>query len=76
MTDDTPTTEPWDTAPRDGSRIMVQFPDGTPAEARWNAETSEWQVWRPGKWVSMRYEHGSREPLVWWHRPAPAGPED
>ena len=40
-------TNEWSTAPKDGSEINIQFPDGTKARARWNAENGgEWQAQR------------------------------
>jgi hypothetical protein len=60
-------TNDWNTAPKDGSEINVQFPDGTRAKAKWNAQTGQWEVLRnSGKWVSMQYEHGRTAPIVWW----------
>src|SRR5205823_6674435 len=41
------THEDWATAPKDGSVINVQFPDGTQAQARWNTEgVARWEVLR------------------------------
>ena len=37
---------PWDTAPKDGPAIHVEFPDGTPALARWDADTSPDARWK------------------------------
>jgi hypothetical protein len=63
----TKTNDDWSTAPKDGSEINAQFPDGTKARVRWNAQAGRWEVLRKsGEWVSMQYEHGSREPDAWW----------
>ena len=35
-------TNDWNTAPKDGSEINFQFPDGTQARAKWNAQTDQW----------------------------------
>jgi hypothetical protein len=60
-------TREWSTAPKDGSEINVQFPDGTKARARWNEIDSEWQVrQRDGEWKRMAYLHGGSDPRVWW----------
>jgi hypothetical protein len=59
-------TNDWKDAPKDSSEITAQFPDGTQAKARWNAQTVQWEVPRRGKWASMRDVHGAREPVVWW----------
>jgi hypothetical protein len=59
-------TNDWNTAPKDGSEINVQFPDGTQAKAKWNAQTDQWEVPRRGKWASMQDVHGVRSPIVWW----------
>lgn len=63
------TTRDWATAPKDGSIVNVQFPDGTKAKAKWNAVSSggQWEVLRSsGKWVQMRFDHGINDPIVWW----------
>jgi hypothetical protein len=59
-------TNDWNTAPKDGSEINVQFPDGTRAKAKWDAQTDQWDVPRRGKWASMRDVRGGRTPIVWW----------
>jgi hypothetical protein len=60
-------TSDWRTAPKDGSVIKVKFPDGkTVTEARWDAQTQQWQTPRRGKWAGMQDVHGRREPDVWW----------
>ena len=63
------THEDWATAPKDGSVINVQFPDGTQAKARLSTESApQWEVLRgSGDWVSMDYEHGRQLPSRWWH---------
>jgi hypothetical protein len=59
-------TQGWRTAPKDGTVIRVQFPDGTEADARC-AQRAQWETRRQdGTWVAMQYEHGSSEPCVWW----------
>jgi hypothetical protein len=61
------TNDDWGAAPKDGSEINVQFPDGSKTRAKWNAQTGQWEVLRhSGEWVSMRYEHGIDDPVVWW----------
>ncbi len=61
------TTDDWSTAPKDGSQINVEFRGGTRSEARWNAQTARWEVLRrSGKWVGMKFEHGTDHPFVWW----------
>ena len=60
-----PEMKEWHTAPRDGSEINVQFPDGTTAKARWLA--GHWEVLREdGQWRDMTYVYGPREPEFWW----------
>ena len=60
-------TSDWGTAPKDGSVINVQFPDGeTVTKTKWNVQTCQWEVPRRGKWSSMRDVHGIRDPVVWW----------
>jgi hypothetical protein len=55
----------WDTAPKDGSIINVQFPDRTWTKARWNKDTGHWEVPQRDKWVPMRVVR-IREPVAWW----------
>jgi hypothetical protein len=66
----TETNNDWGAAPKNGSEINVQFPDGTKARAKWNAAAQtggQWEVLRhTGEWVSMRYDHGIHDPDVWW----------
>ena len=61
-------TNDWITKPppKNGSEINVQFPDGTKAKAKWNAQASQWEVPYEGKWRNMRYAHGAHDPCVWW----------
>ena len=60
-------TEEWEFAPKNGSVINAQFPDGkTVTKTKWNALTQQWEVPRRGKWSNMRDVHGAREPVVWW----------
>jgi len=63
------THEDWATAPKDGSVINVQFPDGIQAKARWSTDGAPlWEVLRgSGDWVSMEYDHGRQPPSRWWH---------
>jgi hypothetical protein len=61
-----PHTDGWPTAPKDGSTIKVQFPDGTKTDARYCTENHEWQTPRRGKWATMKDVHGLRVPVVWW----------
>ena len=63
------THEDWTTAPKDGSVINVQFPDGTQARAKWSTDGApQWQILRgSGDWVSMEYDHGRQPPSRWWH---------
>jgi len=61
------TNDAWGAAPKDATEINAQFPDGTTARVRWNPKTDQWEVLRnSGKWVNMRYEHGTQGPAVWW----------
>jgi len=68
---------PWDTAPKDGPAIHVEFPDGTPALARWDAGTSPDARWKVrdsiGHWHEMEYQHGSSTPVRWRLAPRPKG---
>ena len=74
MTQETPaTSEPndnWDAAPKDGSAISIEFPNGTPALARWNANTGPAPQWEvrdsAGCWRGMKYWHGTSTPTHWW----------
>src|ERR1700730_11415197 len=64
-------TNEWNTAPKDGSEINVQFLGGTRARARWNAAKNggEWEVlWQSGEWVSLKYDRGRGDPDIWWPR--------
>ena len=63
------THEDWATAPKDGSVINVQFPDGTQAKARWTTEgVPQWEVLRGGsEWDSMENDQGRQQPSRWWH---------
>jgi hypothetical protein len=68
-------TEEWSTAPKDGSVINVEFPDGATSKARWNANEGRWEAIRAnGTWVGMQYAHGLRDPIGWWHDRPPAAP--
>ena len=61
------TIRDWITAPRDGTEFKAQFSDGTNARVRRNSKANQWQVQRQsGRWVSMRYEHGTHDPVGWW----------
>jgi hypothetical protein len=61
------TKDEWGAAPKDGTAISAQFPDGTTAKTKWNHNADRWEVLRSsGEWVNMRYEHGVRDPAVWW----------
>jgi hypothetical protein len=63
----TQTNDDWSTAPKDGSVINIEFRGGTRAKAKWNAQTARWEVLRhSGKWVNIKFEHGTDHPLVWW----------
>ena len=59
-------TNEWSTAPKDGSEINIQFPDGTKARAKWDSESGQWKVPSGGKWLNMEYVHGNSDPVVWW----------
>jgi hypothetical protein len=64
-------TNEWNTAPKDGSEINVQFAGGQRARARWNAAKNggEWEVlWQSGEWVSLKYDRGRGDPDIWWPR--------
>jgi len=64
-------TNEWNTAPKDGSEINVQFAGGARARARWNAAKNggEWEVlWQSGEWVSLKYDRGRGDPDIWWPR--------
>ena len=56
----------WQRAPRDGSLICVEFPDGEIRQARWDAITRQWQLPHPdGNLVPMHYERNDI-PQDWW----------
>ncbi|HEX3347045.1 MAG TPA: hypothetical protein VHS58_02955 [Acetobacteraceae bacterium] len=59
-------TDIWSTAPKEGSVIKVQFPDGTENTAKWDTKARQWDARLDGEWVSMAYAHGTRTPVVWW----------
>jgi hypothetical protein len=60
------TNDDWGAAPRDGSEINVEFPNGAKARAKWNAQACRWEVLQHnGEWVGMKYEHGG-DLHVWW----------
>ena len=68
---------PWDTAPKDGPAIHVEFQDGTPALHKVGCHGKSWRPMegpgRPGHWHEMEYQHGNSTPVRWRLAPRPKG---
>lgn len=56
------------TAPKDGTVITVQLPDGKANKARWNTTTREWEALdsRDNQWRRMGFLLGSNNFVSWW----------
>ena len=59
-------TTDWQRAPKDGSVIGVEFPDGVIAHARWDAKQRHWRMpTADGAFVAMDQQRKDT-PLDWW----------
>jgi hypothetical protein len=56
----------WQRAPRDGSVINVEFPDGEVTCARFDVFQKQWQVPCPNGKLVMMQQARKDLPMDWW----------
>ncbi len=56
----------WQRAPKDGSLINVEFPDGEVTQARWDVIQQNWTMARSDGSLVMMHHERQDLPQDWW----------